>query len=77
MTVMVGAPTQGVIDTIEVERSDMVSAGQVLARLHSGVESAALEHARVRATMKSEIPGASGRPRTRRGEYASHREAGW
>ncbi len=55
MTVMVGAPTQGVIDTVEVERSDLVSAGQVLARLHSEVESAALEHARVRATMKSEI----------------------
>lgn len=55
MTVMVGAPTQGVIDTVEVERSDLVSEGQVLARLQSGVESAALEHARVRATMQSEI----------------------
>ena len=29
MTVMVGAPTQGVIDTVEVERSQLVSAGQV------------------------------------------------
>lgn len=55
MTVMVGSPTQGVIDTLDVERNDLVEQGQVLAKLKSGVEIAAMEHARVRATMQSEI----------------------
>jgi RND family efflux transporter MFP subunit len=55
MTVMVGAPTQGIIDRVEVSRSDLVEAGQVLATLKSNVEKAALEHSRVRATMMSEI----------------------
>ena len=55
MTVMVGAPTQGVIASVDVERSDLVVEGQLLATLESGVETAALEHARMRATMKSEI----------------------
>jgi len=55
MTVMVGAPIQGVIDTLDVERSAAVEAGQVLATLKSDVEVVAMEHARVRATMQSEI----------------------
>lgn len=55
MSVMVGAPIQGVIDTLEVERSDFVEAGEVLARLRSEIEVAAMEHARVRATMQSDI----------------------
>ena len=55
MSVLVGVPTQGVIDTLEVERTDFVEAGQVIATLHSDVEIAAMEHARVRATMKSDI----------------------
>ena len=55
MTVMVGAPTQGVIDSVDVARSDLVKKGQVLAVLKSNVEKAAMEHARLRATMQSEI----------------------
>ena len=55
MSVLVGAPIQGIIDTLEVERSDFVEAGQVLATLRSEVEVAAMEHARVRATMESDI----------------------
>ncbi len=55
MTVLVGAPIQGVIDRLEVERSDFVEEGQVLARLRSDVEVAAMEHARIRATMQSDI----------------------
>jgi len=53
--VNVGVPTQGVIDTLDVERSDSVEAGQVIARLRSNVEIAAMEQARVRATMQSDI----------------------
>lgn len=55
MTVMLGSPVQGVIDTIAVERNELVQQGQVLATLKSEVETAAMEHARVRATMESEI----------------------
>jgi RND family efflux transporter MFP subunit len=55
MTVLVGSPAQGVIETIAVERNDPVEQGQVLATLKSDVEIAAMEHARVRATMESEI----------------------
>ena len=55
MTIMVGAPTQGIIDTIEVERSQVVEAGQLLATLEAGAEQAALGHARLKATMLSEI----------------------
>lgn len=54
MTVMVGAPIQGVIDTISVERSELVEADQVLATLKSDVEIAAMEQARVRSMMRSE-----------------------
>ena len=50
MSVLVGAPIQGIIDTLEVERNDLVEAGQVVATLRSEVEVAAMEHARVRAT---------------------------
>ena len=55
MKVMVGAPTQGIIDTVEVERSEIVEKGQVLATLKSDVEKAAMKHSQARATMKSEI----------------------
>ena len=55
MTVMVGAPTQGIIDQVEVERSEFVDKDQVLATLKSNVEKAAMKHSQVRATMKSEI----------------------
>lgn len=55
MSVLVGAPIQGIIDTLDVERSDSVEAGQILATLRSDVEVAAMEHARVRATMESDI----------------------
>lgn len=55
MTVMVGAPTQGVIRSVDVERNEAVKPGQLLATLRSDVEKASLEHARTRATMKSEI----------------------
>ena len=55
MTVMVGAPTQGLIDNVEVTRSEFVAKDQVLATLKSNVEKAEMKHSKVRATMKSEI----------------------
>ncbi len=55
MTVMVGAPTQGILQSVEVDRADVVTAGQLVATLKADVEVAALDQARVKATMKSEI----------------------
>jgi len=47
--VEVGSPVIGVLDAVDVERGDSVRAGQVLARLRSGAERAAVELARTRA----------------------------
>jgi RND family efflux transporter MFP subunit len=53
--VHIGSPVTGVIEEISVERSDLVEAGQVVARLESGVERAAIEVARARAEKKGEV----------------------
>lgn len=45
----VSSPVDGVIATVEVERGDRVQAGQVLFRLESATEEAALAEARARA----------------------------
>ena len=51
----VGSPVQGVIETLLVDRSDFVQAGEPIANLESGVERASLNQARMRSQMKSEI----------------------
>lgn len=55
LVVEVGSDTTGVIDTMNVDRGDMVHVGQVLATLRSGVEVANRELARARAAMESNI----------------------
>ena len=47
-TVEVSSQVPGVIDVVEVERGDLVSNGQTVARLKSGVESAAIALAQAR-----------------------------
>ena len=51
----VGSPVQGVIESLLVDRSDFVKAGEPIASLESGVERASLNQARMRSQMKSEI----------------------
>ena len=46
---------EGVVEAITVQRGDRVKAGQVLARLESGVEEIAVELARARAEMRADI----------------------
>ncbi|MFK8030205.1 MAG: efflux RND transporter periplasmic adaptor subunit [Gammaproteobacteria bacterium] len=53
--VMVGAPTQGIVDAVKVKRGDKVSAGDVLATLDSRLEKAELKHAQMRSQMTSDI----------------------
>lgn len=49
LVVAVGSPVSGILDRVEIERGDRVRAGQVIARLSSGVERAAVDLARTRA----------------------------
>ncbi|MDJ0739526.1 MAG: efflux RND transporter periplasmic adaptor subunit [Gammaproteobacteria bacterium] len=50
-----GSGVPGVLSEVRVDRSDLVRAGDVVARLESGVETAAHELARVRAGKDAEI----------------------
>jgi RND family efflux transporter MFP subunit len=51
----VGSPVQGVIQSLAVDRSETIDAGQVLAQIESGVEEASLAQANMRARMDGEI----------------------
>lgn len=54
-TVKVGAAVNGLLAKVEVDRGDVVRAGQILARLESGVEEAALALAEVRASNDAQM----------------------
>lgn len=55
LVVEVGSEVPGVLDSVKVDRGDIVAVGQVVATLRSGVEAANLELARTRAQMESTI----------------------
>jgi multidrug efflux pump subunit AcrA (membrane-fusion protein) len=55
MVVEVGSPVPGVLETVAVDRGEMVKEGQVLGRLQSDVEKANVELARARAEMEAPI----------------------
>jgi RND family efflux transporter MFP subunit len=50
-----GSGGPGILETVEVDRGDFVKKGQVLAKLQSGVEKAAMEVARGRAEMEADV----------------------
>jgi len=50
-----GSPVPGVLASVEVDRSDQVRQGQVVAKLGSGVEHAAMELAKARAELDTEV----------------------
>jgi len=50
-----GSSVPGVLSTVQVDRSDLIQQGQVVAELESSVETVALELARARAEMDAEI----------------------
>lgn len=50
-----GSETQGLIDVLEVDRGERISAGDVVARLKSTVERRRVDQARKRAGMRGEI----------------------
>ena len=55
MTVELSARVDGVISSIDVQRGDTINAGEIVAELDAGVESAAMQYAQARASMESEI----------------------
>jgi len=50
-----GTGVPGILASVNVDRSDFVKAGDVIAELESGVETAALELARTRAALTAEV----------------------
>lgn len=55
LIVKIGSPVAGLLETVKVDRGDMITSGQVLATLQSGVERVTMELARARAEMDSSI----------------------
>jgi len=55
LVVEVGSSVAGVINSVPVDRGDMVKEGQVLAKLQSDVERASMELARIRAEMEATV----------------------
>jgi RND family efflux transporter MFP subunit len=55
------SPVEAVIETVQVQRGDLVKKGQVIITLESGPERAALDIAKSRATMLGEIKSAEAR----------------
>ena len=55
------SPVEAVIESVLVQRGDLVKKGQVIATLESGPERAGLELARSRATMQGELRAAEAR----------------
>lgn len=53
--VEISSRIDGILEAVEVERGDPVSAGGIVARLEADVERAAVAHARARAAMEAEI----------------------
>ncbi len=51
----ISSPTVGVLSEVSVEKSDVVEQGQVIAKLESSVEKAAVDLAKVRSQVDSEI----------------------
>jgi RND family efflux transporter MFP subunit len=59
--VEIRSPVEAVIESVQVQRGDLVKKGQVIATLESGPERAGLELARSRATMTGELRAAEAR----------------
>lgn len=59
--VEIRSPVEAVIESVQVQRGDLVKKGQVIATLESGPERAGLELSRSRATMQGELRAAEAR----------------
>ena len=55
MVVELSSRVDGILETVTVERGDMIEPDTVVAKLESGAEAVAVEHARARSEMDAEI----------------------
>ena len=55
MVVELSSRVDGIIENVLVERGDVIEADTVVAKLESGAEAVAVEHARARSEMEAEI----------------------
>ncbi|BBO81810.1 hypothetical protein DSCO28_23760 [Desulfosarcina ovata subsp. sediminis] len=55
VVVEIGAPAEGIVDAVTVDRGSVIEKGQVLVKLESSVERAAVEKTAKMATFKGEI----------------------
>ncbi|SPP66886.1 efflux RND transporter periplasmic adaptor subunit [Nitrospira lenta] len=55
MEVAIGSPVEGLLESVTVERGDVVKKGQVLATLESSVEKATVALARAKAGVEAEV----------------------
>lgn len=55
VTVDIGAPAQGIVSSVAVDRSSSVIKGQILVKLESSVEQAAVEKAQALSTFEGDI----------------------
>lgn len=70
----VGSASVGVIEHMGVERGDMVTSGQILARLSSGVERASMAVAETRATADAEVKAAAAAADLAKSKYERARD---
>jgi RND family efflux transporter MFP subunit len=61
VVVTLSTPVEGIVETVTVDRGDLVKAGQVLATLESSLEKATVAVARARAEMESGIKSSQAR----------------
>ena len=73
-TVIHAAPVIGVVAEVLVERGDVVSKGQLLATLESGVEEAGVAVARARRDANAELRGSEARRDFERRRLASNEQ---
>lgn len=57
LSVNVGSSTPGILESVNMDRGDMVKEGQIVATLQAGVEKATMELAKVRAELDATIKG--------------------
>lgn len=69
LTLKLGSPVASILDKVEVDRGAMVTKGQVVARLESTVESAAVALSRVKAESSAEITARQVRVELTRNAY--------
>lgn len=70
--VRLGSATDGLLESVDVDRGSVVAKGQVVATLESGAEKAALDLARERARQQGEIAEAQARVDFARRELERH-----